>query len=72
LIAISPANAGESAPKKRRARKPYKRFSPTSDTFLVTHFEPGFGKTDFFNSHACYRQPTRSHAFAKGKPPTLD
>jgi len=30
---------------------PYKRFSPTSDTFLVTHFEPDFGKTDFFNSH---------------------
>jgi len=30
----------EIVPKNRRARKPYKRFSSTSDTFLVTHFEP--------------------------------
>jgi hypothetical protein len=50
----------EIAPKKRRSRKPYKRFSPTSDTFLVTHFEPDFGKTDFFNSYAPYHQLPRT------------
>jgi hypothetical protein len=40
----------------RRARMPYKRFSPTAHTFLVTHFEAVFRKPDFFNSHGCYRQ----------------
>jgi hypothetical protein len=35
--------------KKRRARKPYKRFSPNRYTFLVTQFEPDFVETDFFN-----------------------
>jgi hypothetical protein len=41
----------EIAPKNRRARKPYKRFSPTADTFLVTHFGTDFAKREFFNSH---------------------
>jgi hypothetical protein len=41
---------------KRRARMPYKRFSPAGYTFLVIHFEVVFRKSDFFNSHACYRQ----------------
>ena len=30
---------------------PYKRFSPAAYTFLVTHFESVFRKTDFFNTH---------------------
>ena len=42
----------EIAPKNRRARKPYKRLSPTGDTFLVTRFELDFRKRDFFNSHS--------------------
>jgi hypothetical protein len=32
---------------------PYKRFSPISDTFLVTPFGSVFRQIEFFNSHAC-------------------
>jgi hypothetical protein len=38
----------EVALKTRSARMPYKRCSPTGDTFLVTQFEADFGKWDFF------------------------
>jgi len=31
---------------------PYKRFSPISDTFLVTPFGSVFRQIEFFNSHA--------------------
>ena len=41
----------EVAPKNRRARMPYKRFSPAGYTFLVTKFESIFRKPDFFNTH---------------------
>jgi hypothetical protein len=42
--------------KKRRAKMPYKRLSPPAHTFLVTHFELIFRKTDFFNSYGCLQQ----------------
>jgi len=35
----------------RRVRMPYKRFSPISDTFLVTPFGSVFRQIEFFNSH---------------------
>src|SRR5664280_19362 len=44
----------------------YKRFSPDADTFLVIRFKPVFGKTEFFNSHGCYRQQL-SFAFTMKK-----
>jgi hypothetical protein len=42
-----------------RVRKLYKRFFPVSWTFSITRFSTFFRKTEFFNSHACYRQLTR-------------
>jgi hypothetical protein len=59
----------EIAPKNRHAMKPYKRFSPTADTFLVTHFEPDLGTTDFFNSYRRLAQLARNccpETYAKG------
>jgi hypothetical protein len=41
----------ELPPKMRRVRMPYKRFSPISDTFLVTPFGLVFRQIEFFNSH---------------------
>src|SRR5229473_1690595 len=41
----------ELPPKMRRVRMPYKRFSPISDTFLVTPFGSVFRQIEFFNSH---------------------
>jgi hypothetical protein len=38
----------------RRVRMPYKRFSPISDTFLVTPFGSVFRQIEFFNSHKCF------------------
>lgn len=52
--------APEIAPKKRRARKPYKRFSPTRYTFLVTQFEPDSRERGFFNSHVLYHAQFRT------------
>jgi hypothetical protein len=43
----------ESSENTRGARMRYKRSSPISYTFAATHFESVFGKTEFFNSHAC-------------------
>ena len=40
--------------KNRRARMPYKRFSPNEHTFLVTHTELVSRETGFFNSLLCY------------------
>src|SRR5882724_1407772 len=40
----------------RRVRMPYKRFSPISDTFLVTPFGSVFRQIEFFNSHRRYHQ----------------
>jgi hypothetical protein len=41
----------------RRVRMPYKRFSPISDTFLVTPFGPVFRQIEFFNCRN--RQPPK-------------
>jgi len=35
---------------------PYKRSSPISYAFPVTHFEPVFWKPEFFNTYSCSRQ----------------
>jgi hypothetical protein len=43
------------ARKLDRVRMPYKRFSPISDTFLVTPFGSVFRQIEFFN-HACLQQ----------------
>jgi hypothetical protein len=37
-----------------RVRMPYKRFSPISDTFLVTPFGSVFRQIEFFNSTGVY------------------
>jgi len=39
---------------------PYKRFSPISDTFLVTPFGSVFRQIEFFNSHACHCRALRA------------
>jgi len=44
----------ELLPKMRRVRMPYKRFSPISDTFLVTPFGSVFRQIEFFNSHTIF------------------
>ena len=46
----------ELPPKMHRVRMLYKRFSPTSDTFLVTPFGSVFRQIEFFNTHACLQQ----------------
>ncbi len=51
----------EIAPEKRRARKPYKRFSSPRYTFLVTRFEPDFGERDFFNTQVHYHSLPEWH-----------
>jgi hypothetical protein len=57
--------------KKRRAKMPYKRLSPPAHTFLVTHFELIFRKTDFFNSYSPLHKSPRTFTIAgsiKGEP----
>ena len=46
---------------------PYKRFSPTADTILVTHFEADFGKPDFFNSHGLLSTTINGEAQMRSK-----
>ena len=47
---------------------PYKRFSPISDTFLVTPFGSVFRQVEFFNSHGIFRQQPHSFRIAANPP----
>src|SRR5882724_5809805 len=62
----------ELPPKMHRVRMLYKRFSPISDTFLVTPFGSVFRQIEFFNSHAWLQQlfPNSERYKAKMKLPT--
>src|SRR5882724_13696146 len=44
----------------RRVRMPYKRFSPISDTFLVTLSGSVFRKTEFFNTHERFHETLKA------------
>jgi hypothetical protein len=50
---------------------PYKRFSPISDTFLVTPFGSVFRQIEFFNRHACSQQLSSSSAMNDNWKPYL-
>src|SRR5882724_10868544 len=59
----------------RRVRMPYKRFSPISDTFLVTPFGSVFRQIEFFNSHRRFHQlrvtPIRDSSLADAPVPNM-
>jgi hypothetical protein len=46
----------ENSRKIHRVRMSYKRFSRTGRTFSITGFAGVCAESEFFNTHACYRQ----------------